>query len=80
MPYFMVQVDYTRESWAAQVNNPQDRAAQITAIVSSASIRIDSFFYAFGEFDAVIIGEAPDLTTEASLLITAAARGVVSRI
>ncbi len=80
MPHFMAQVSYTPESWAAQVKSPQDRAAQITAIASSAGIRVDSFYYAFGEFDAVIIGEAPDLTTEASLLIAAAAGGAVSKI
>lgn len=39
-----------------------------------------SMYYAFGEYDLILISEAPDNVTVASVLIAAAAGGAVGNI
>ena len=49
-------------------------------MLEAAGGRLISFYYAFGEYHAVVIIEAPDNATVASLVIAAAAGGAVSDI
>ncbi len=80
MPYFMSQVSYTAESWKAQVANPQDRSRVISDMLEASGARMVSFYYAFGEWDVVLISEAPDNVTVAKALIAAAAGGALSNM
>ena len=80
MPYYMTQVSYNADAWRAQVQNPQNRSEQIGNLLEAAGARMLSFYYAFGEYDVVIISEAPDNTTVASVVIAAAAGGALSGI
>ncbi len=80
MPFYMSEVSYTAEAWAAQIANPQDRPAVIGQMLADAGGRMVSIYYAFGEYDIVLISEAPDNTTIASVLIAAAGGGAVSNI
>lgn len=80
MPYFMTQVSYTAEAWKAQIQNPQDRSGQIGKLIEAVGGRLLSFYYAFGEYDVVIISEAPDNKAVASVVIAAAGGGALSAI
>ena len=80
MPYYLFQASYNSDSWKAQVKNPQDRSKVIGALLEAAGGRLISFFYAFGEYDIVLIMETPDNATIASVVIAAAAGGAVSDI
>lgn len=71
----MTQASYTPESWEIQTQNPQDRSKQISALLEAAGGRLVSLYYAFGEYDIVLITEAPNNAAIASVIIAAAAGG-----
>ncbi len=80
MPHYMLQASYTAESWKAQMDNPQDRSVHLRGLMEAAGGRLLSFYYAFGEYDSVLIVEAPDNVSVASLAITAAGGGALSKL
>ena len=80
MPYYMVQASYTSEAWAAQIANPQDRLGVLGKMIEANGGRLHSGYYAFGEYDIVLIIESPDNETAASTMIAAAAGGAVSSL
>lgn len=75
MPLYMSQFAYTPQSWAALVKNPEDRRATVSALAEKAGCRVVEMYYCFGEYDGVLLTEAPDETTVMSLLMTIAAAG-----
>lgn len=77
MPLYMYQASYTSDSWKTQIQNPQNRAEQIRSIVEANGGKLLGFYYAFGEYDAVVIFEAPDNVVVSALAIAIAAGGVV---
>ena len=80
MPSYLYQVSYTGDSWATQINNPVNRAEQIGAIIEAAGGKLESFHYAFGEYDAILIATFPDNQSAASLSLAAAAGGAVKSL
>ena len=80
MPYYMTQASYTPESWKIQTQNPQDRSKLIGALLEASGGRLHSLYFAFGEYDIVLIAEAPDNATIASVIIAAAAGGAVGKV
>jgi uncharacterized protein with GYD domain len=75
MPYFLTQASYTSESWRALISNPHDRLEALRPAVEKLGGRIVNAFYAFGEYDVVIITEMPDEASAAALAVAAAAGG-----
>ena len=80
MPYYMTQASYTSQALKTMTGNPQDRAATTARMVEAAGGKMLDFFFAFGEYDAVIIWEAPDNATAASVAIAAAGGGALAKI
>lgn len=80
MAYYLTQASYSPEAWKAQTQNPQDRSKQISGLLEAAGGRLIGLYFAFGEYDLVLISEAPDNATVASVLIAATASGAVSNI
>ena len=76
----MTQASYTSAAWKAQAQSPQDRSKVISELLEAVGGRMVSMYYAFGEYDLVLISEAPDNVTVASVLIAAAAGGAVGNI
>ena len=78
MPRYLYQAAYTPESLAAQIKEPQDRlevaAKPLTEAVGG---RLLAGGYSFGDYDAVIIYEAPDDTAAAALALAVGAGGAV---
>ena len=77
MPYYMLQVAYTAESWAAQVHHPQNRVDEVGPAIEKLGGRIDAAYYSFGEYDIVAILEFPDNVSAAALSLAASAGGAV---
>ena len=80
MPFYMTQASYTPEAWKAMVASPQDRAATMEKLIEAAGGKMQQFFFAFGEYDVVIISEAPDNTAYSSVALAAAAGGALSKL
>jgi uncharacterized protein with GYD domain len=77
MSLYMYQAAYTAESLAAQIKNPQDRLEAVRPAFEGIGGKILAGGYPFGEYDVVIIFEAPDDTAAASLALSVAAAGAV---
>jgi uncharacterized protein with GYD domain len=77
MAWFMVQAAYTPEAWKAQLQNPQDRVAQLREMFQPAGITIHHAWYAFGEYDLVLIAEAPGNVDAAAAVLASVIGGAV---
>jgi uncharacterized protein with GYD domain len=77
MALYMYQASYTSDNWATQIQNPQNRAEQLRAFVEANGGKMLGFYYAFGEYDVVIITEFPDNVSVAAVILGAISSGVV---
>ena len=75
MPYYMIQGAYTSESWATQIANPQNRIEMVRPVFEKLGGRIESAYFAFGEYDIVVIAEFPDDISAAAVSVTINAGG-----
>ena len=73
MPYFLTLASYTPESWRTLMENPHDRLGALAPAIEKLGGRVVNAFYAFGEFDLVIITEMLDEASMAALAVAAAA-------
>ncbi len=75
MSIYMTQVSYTSEAWAQLARQPEDRSEAIGGLIEGLGGRLISFYYSFGDYDVVIISEAPDETAIATALVAAVSAG-----
>jgi uncharacterized protein with GYD domain len=75
MSHYMTQFAYTAETWAALRANPTDRTAAVNALANKLGCRVVGLYYHFGEYDGVLIFEAPDDTMANALVMAATAPG-----
>ncbi len=80
MPRYMYQVAYSSEAWASLVKTPQDRIEAIRPAVRKLGGKIESAYYAFGDYDLVAIVSMPDNVSAAAFSIAASAGGAVTAI
>ncbi len=78
MPLYMYQLAYTPESIAAQIKDPQDRL-EVAAmpVINAVGGKLIAGGYSFGEYDIVVIYEAPDDESAAAVALAVAAGGAV---
>jgi uncharacterized protein with GYD domain len=75
MPHFLHQIAYSREGWEAIVNNPQDRIEAVRPAIEKLGGRIETAWFAFGEYDVVLITEMPSTVNAAAIAIAFSAGG-----
>ncbi len=73
MSLFMTQFSYTSEAWAKLVKNPEDRVAPLKAMAEKLRGRVIDFYHCFGEYDGIVIMEAPDENAAAAIVLAATA-------
>ena len=76
MPTYMVQGNYTSESWKGQVNNPIDRIEIARAAIAGFGGKLVVDYYAFGEYDFVLVMEMPDNESAAGFVMAIASTGM----
>jgi hypothetical protein len=54
MAYYLLQGAYTAEAWKTLVNNPVNRTEAIRPAVEKLGGRIESTYFAFGDYDVVL--------------------------
>ena len=69
MPRFLTQFAYTREAWQAMVNSPMDREAAFRGLVEQMGGSFVSLDYCFGEYDGVVVFDAPDSRAALSMVL-----------
>lgn len=80
MAYFLLQVAYTPEAWAAMVKNPQDRSAAVEPAIKKLGGSMERFWLSFGEYDIVGVVEMPDNIAAAAFAIAIAAGGACKTV
>ena len=80
MATYLYQVAYTSKAWETQVDNAQHPRERIRPAIEKLGGRIESMYYAFGEYDIIAIIEFPDNGSAAAFEIAAAAGGAVKAI
>jgi uncharacterized protein with GYD domain len=79
MPLYMTQFAYTPQAWSALAKNPADRRAGINAAAEKVGGKLVGLYYTFGDYDGIVLFEAPDDAAATGLLIGVVAPGHVSR-
>jgi uncharacterized protein with GYD domain len=80
MPQFLTQVAYTDQAWQSLVSNPQNRFDALRPVFEKLGGRIINVWFAFGDYDVVLISELPDNVSAAALAIAASAGGACKSI
>ena len=77
MARYLFQLAYTPESWAAQLKNPQNRIEAVTPIIEGLGGRIESSYFAFGDYDLIGVLELPDNVSATAFAMAVIAGGAV---
>jgi uncharacterized protein with GYD domain len=75
MPYYMVQFAYTPQAWAGIAKNLEDRSGPIGEFIENLGGRLVSLYYCRGEYDGMVIFEAPDESTANAVSLTVVSSG-----
>jgi uncharacterized protein with GYD domain len=78
MPTFITQGRYTRDAIKGMVIKPEDRADAISRVMAKAGGRLIGYYLTFGEYDFLVIAEAPNVTQMAAAVLAAASSGGVT--
>ena len=75
MPLYMTQFAYTSEAWATLTDSPEDRSVAVRELLEGQGGRLIGWYLSFGEYDGLVIYEAPDNATAGAAALVAASRG-----
>lgn len=71
MPLYMLEFSYTPEAKAALAQEPEDRSAVFGDLLEDMGGRLNAFYHTMGEYDGVVIFEAPDEHTAHGIVLAA---------
>jgi uncharacterized protein with GYD domain len=77
MALYMYQASYTAKSMAAQLKEPRDPMEAIRPTLEDLGAKLLVAGFPFGEYDLLVVYEAPDDMTAASVAMAVAAEGEV---
>jgi len=80
VPHFLTQVAYNEQAWQSLVANPQNRLDAIRPVIEKLGGRVVNAYFAFGDYDFVLITELPDNVSAAALAIAASAGGACKSV
>jgi uncharacterized protein with GYD domain len=79
MGFYLIQVAYTAEAARAMVKTPQNREDAARKAIESLGGKLHSFHFCFGDYDAVLIAEAPGNVTVAAAALATTSAGALSK-
>lgn len=80
MPNYLIQIAYNSEAWQALIKNPQDRMQAVRPAVENLGGKIKEGWFAFGDYDAVVIVEMPDNIAASAIAIAFAGGGACKSV
>jgi len=80
MPHYLHQVAYTSDSWAALIAQPQNRIEAVSKAIERLGGKVLTGYFAFGEYDIVVITEMPDNVSAAGIAIAFAGGGACKSV
>lgn len=78
MPIFITQGRYTREAIKGMLISPEDRSDAVARLLAKVGGKLIGYYLTFGEYDFLVIADAPGETQMAAVLLAAASGGGVT--
>ncbi|MGD9923501.1 MAG: GYD domain-containing protein [Pseudorhodoplanes sp.] len=78
MPIFITQGRYTREAVKGMVVSPEDRADAVARLLAKVGGKLIGYYLTFGEYDFLVIADAPGETQMAAVLLATASGGGIT--
>ncbi|MCW2235487.1 GYD domain-containing protein [Azospirillum canadense] len=75
MPHYMVQWRFTPNNFKSLVQNPDSRVDTVRSGMEPFGGTLHHYYFAFGEYDGVLIAEFPDQESCVAFLSMVAAKG-----
>ena len=79
MARYLIEAAYSRQGISDLIKTPQDRAEAVRPAIERMGGKMESFYFAFGDYDAVVIAELPDNVAAAALAMAVGSSPGVSR-
>jgi len=80
MPLFISRGNYTRDAIAGMIAKPEDRGAEVSKLLSAVGGKLHGHYMTFGEYDFLVIAEAPSEQDVIATLIAVAGSGGVTNL
>lgn len=80
MPFYMTQFRFRDDQWKALVEKPHDRTELVRHAVADFGGTLHHYFFAFGDYDGLVISEFPDQTAATAFLLMVEASGAVASL
>ena len=80
MGSYLAQVAYSPEGWQALVKSPQNRIEAVRPAIEKLGGKVETAYFAFGEYDVVLIFQMPDNVNAAALAMAFAAGGACKAV
>jgi uncharacterized protein with GYD domain len=77
MPVYMIQAAYTGEAWSRLVQRPENRMDALRPVVEKLGGQLLAWYYAFGDYDVVVLVDLPGNVNAAAASMAVAAGGAV---
>ncbi len=68
------------ETIAAAMEHPSDRVAAVSAAMQPVGGRVVAYYWMFGPWDGMVIGETPDSATAAAVSLAVSSTGAFGRV
>jgi uncharacterized protein with GYD domain len=78
MPIFISQGRYSYGAIKGMMSKPEDRSKAVARLIKDAGGRLLSYYLTFGEYDFLLVAEAPNESAMAAAVLAAASGGGVT--
>lgn len=76
----MIQFSYKAETVDNLIKNPEDRSVAVGKLIQQLGGKMLGFYYAFGDYDGMILADMPDNASIAATNIVAFAGGGTTKL
>jgi uncharacterized protein with GYD domain len=80
MPKYVSFFTYSSETWGRMISAPGDRAAALRQVLDSVGGSLDAMYWMFGDYDGMVIFDAPDSASAAAVSIAAGSSGAFKHL
>jgi uncharacterized protein with GYD domain len=80
MAHYLLQLSYTPQAWANLTKSPQNRIEAVRPSIEKLGGKIESAYFAFGDYDLVVLLDMPDNIGAAAISLAFNSGGAVSSI
>ena len=80
MAIYMIQASYTSGAWGKLVQRPENRQEALKPVIEQLGGQLLAWYYAFGEYDVMILVDVPGNVNAAAASMAVAAGGAVKAL